>query len=228
MFRCFRSFLGVLRVVAPCLLLAASASTLRAALAFEPATIVLTPALGEKESRGEFRFKNTGGTPVRITKVHSGCLCTVPAAPAEAVAPGGEGALPVLYKPGDRQGRQESTLLVETSDGATHTLRLVVDLPVRVSFAPRLLLFRGDQREALEATVSYPADPKTGLLGVVLPSGGEFEVVGQPSINTEGVLKLSVRHVGDAGAAARGAARIRTRDSAGVEHVDLLYLRHTP
>ncbi len=216
--------LVALFVLALPLLLAASA--LRAEIAFESAELLLTPKLADAEARGEFRFKNTGEAPLRILKVHSGCLCTVPETPAEPVPPGGEGALPVLYKRGDRQGRQETVLQVETSDGARHALRLIVDLPVRASFSPRLLFFRGGHREPLSATVSYAADPGVELLGVTL-GGDEFELVEAPVL-VEGALKLPVRYVGDAAAQARAVLRIRTRDSAGAEHVDLLHLRHLP
>lgn len=199
---------------------------LLAALAFESAELTLAPKPGEEEIRGGFRFKNTGDAPVRITKVHSGCLCTVPETPAEAVAPGAEGSLPILYKPGQRTGRQETVLHVETSDGARHALRLVVDLPVRVSFAPRLLLFRGGERESRTATITFPGDSQTELLGVTV-AGAEFEIVGRPALE-QGTLKLELRFAGDAAATARATARIRTRDSAGAEHTDVLYLRHTP
>src|SRR5690606_38133008 len=102
----------------------------------------------EKTITAEFKFKNTGDSPITVTSVHSGCGCTVPEKPPEPIAPGASGIIPVVYKFGERQGPQSQQIEVGTADGKTHRLRLSVDLPVRVSFAPRLLLFRGDDAEA--------------------------------------------------------------------------------
>jgi hypothetical protein len=199
---------------------------LRAALSFEPAELVLRPKPGETEIRGEFLVKNTGDAPVRITRVQSGCLCTVPETPVEAVAPGATVSLPVVYKPGNRQGRQESALQIESSDGGSHSVRLVAEVPVRVSFSPRLLHFRQGEREARPATLTYATDPATELLDATL-SEGAFELTETPSLR-DGALTLAIRYTGDAAATARATARIRTRDSAGAEHLDVLYLRHSP
>lgn len=203
----------------------ALASALRAALEFEATEIVLKPALGEKQLTAEFKFKNTGNAPVSVTRVQSGCGCTVPEKPTDPIAPGASGVIPVVYKAGERQGRQMQGVQVETGDGKTHDLRLVVDLPVRVGFAPRLLLFRGADAEAKTAAVTYSADPKTELLGVTSQTAA-FEIVGEPMLK-DGVVNISIRHAGDAGAEARGTVRVRTR-SAGAEHTDLLYVRHIP
>lgn len=219
-----RRFLSIFIFGACGLVLAAPA--LRAALEFETAEIILKPALGDKAPSAEFKFKNTGDTPVTITRVHSGCGCTVPEKPAEAIAPGASGGIPVVYKPGERQGRQSQTIQVETSDGKNHDLRLVVDLPIRVSFAPRLLLFRGAESEAKTATVTYSDETKAELLDIQMQSPA-FEIMGEPRIEGS-VLKISIRHVGDAAADSRGSVRVRTRDAAGQEHTDLLYVRHSP
>lgn len=198
----------------------------QAALEFAATEITLKPALGEKTIVAEFKFKNTGDAPLAITRVHSGCGCTVPEKPAEPIAPGASGVIPVTYKPGDHQGPQHQQIEVETADGKVQQLRLVIDLPVRISFAPRLLLFRGADQEPKTATVTYGADDKTEFLGVTLQSPA-FEVVGEPKLENS-VVKIVIRHSGPADADARASVRVRTRDSAGVEHTDLLYLRHSP
>jgi hypothetical protein len=115
---------------------------------------------------------------------------------------------------------------VETSDGKSHELRLVVDLPVRVSFAPRLLLFRGAETEAKTATVTYAPESKVELLEVRLQNSA-FEIIGEPRIQDD-VLKIPIRHVGEVTAETRGSVHVRTRDAAGREHTDLLYVRHSP
>jgi hypothetical protein len=211
--------------VLTCALLAVALS-LRAELKFEATEMSLKPKIGEKELRAEFKFTNTGIEPVSIKSVHSSCGCTVPDKPTDPIAPNASGIIPVSYKPADRQGRQTQTIQVETSDGKNHELRLVVDLPVRVTFTPRLVLFRGAEAEAKLATVTFGESDGTTLLEVTEQSPA-FEVVGEPKLE-QGVLKLSVRHIGAADADARASVRIRTRDSAGEEHTDILYLRHSP
>lgn len=206
--------------------LAAFAAPARAALEFAATEISLKPTLGEKDLSGEFRFKNTGDAPVTITRVHSSCGCTVPEKPAEPIAPGATGVIPVAYKAADRQGPQTQQISVETSDGKTHDLRLVVDLPIRIAFAPRLLLFRGADKGPKTATVTYGEGDKTELLGVTIQSPA-FEIVGEPKLE-KGVLKLEVRHVGPDDADARSSIRIHTRHPLAGEHTDLLYVRRTP
>lgn len=215
----------IMAVLLGLVVFSASAGPSRAGLKFESAEIVLKPKIGEKEVVGEFKFTNAGDSPLAITRVHSSCGCTVPEKPADPVAPGAGGVIPVVYRPADRQGRQTQTVQIETADGKTHELRLVVDLPVRVSFAPRLLLFRGAEAERT-AVVTYGEGDKTELLGVTASSPA-FELVGEPKLE-RGELKLTLRHVGPADADARASVRIRTRDTTGGEHTDILYLRHSP
>lgn len=212
--------------VSAAVFLATLACPARAALEFAATEISLKPALGEKNISAEFRFKNTGAAPVTITRVHSSCGCTVPEKPAEAIAPGATGFIPVAYKAADRQGPQTQQVEVETSDGKAYSLRLVVDLPIRISFAPRLLLFRGPDKGPRTATITYGAGEKTELIGVSVQSPA-FEVVGEPKLE-KGVLKLEVRHIGADDADARATIRINTRDPLAGEHTDMLYVRRTP
>jgi len=199
---------------------------LHAELKFESPEIVLKPKVGEKSLLAEFKFTNTGEAPVSITNVHSTCGCTVPDKPADAIMPGASGVIPVNYKPADRQGRQAQTIEIETSDGKRQELRLVVDLPIRVTFAPRLLLFRAADPEPKTATITFGEADKTELLEVSEQSP-DFEIVGEPKLE-QGALKLQIRHVGSANTDARASVRIRNRDSSGAEHTDILYLRHSP
>ena len=204
----------------------AFASALRAELKFEATEIFLKPKIGEKELRAEFKFTNAGLEPVSIKSVHSSCGCTVPDKPTDPIAPNASGVIPVSYKPADRQGRQAQAIEVETSDGKRHELRLVVDLPVRVTITPRLVLFRGAETEAKLATVTFGEAEGTALIEVTEQSPA-FEIVGEPKLE-QGVLKLSFRHTGPADADARASVRILTRDAAGGQHTDIIYLRHSP
>jgi hypothetical protein len=215
---------GVFRAAA--LFAAWATAEARADIRFTQAEITLKGAPGDAEIRGSFTFTNTGDAAVEITRVASGCGCTVPEKPAGPVAAGAKGAIPVVYRPGTRQGPQSQTIVVETSDGKSHELRVLVDVPARVSFAPRLVLFRGGETGPKTATLTYAAETKTRLLGVSTQAAA-FAVEGESRLDGD-VLKLSIRHVGDATAEARGTVRVLSRDGAGREHTDLVYVRHTP
>ena len=198
----------------------------RAELVFDSDEIVLKPRPGERKLAGEFHFTNRGEAPVTLTEASSGCSCTVPEAAEGAVAAGARGVVPVTYSPGSRQGRQIQPVTVVTSDGKTYELRVVADLPVRVLIAPRLLLFSGAAPETRDITLTYSADTPVTLLEV-LSRTPAFVVEGAPALDGD-VLKIRFRYAGEAAEDARATARVRVRDAAGVEHTDVLYLRHVP
>lgn len=202
------------------------ATVARADLVFESEELVLKPIPGERKLAGEFRFTNRGDVPVTLTEVSSGCSCTVPEAAEGPVAAGAAGVVPVTYSPGARQGRQVQPVTVRTSDGKVYELRVVADLPVRVTIAPRMLVFSGPAPEPREITLTYSADTPVTLLEVVSRTSA-FVVEGTPALAGD-VLKVRFRYAGEAADEARATARVRVRDAAGVEHTDVLYLRHAP
>lgn len=206
--------------------LLSSCLVVRAGLEFEKTELITTPAAGERKLSAEFKFKNTGNTSVSIVRVDSGCGCTLPARPRDPIAPGAEGTVPVAYNGGDRQGRQQQAITVETSEGITHVLSLVVELPVRITFEPRLLLFKGNSTAPLSSTVTFSDALPVQLVDVTVLTPA-FEVAETPGL-VENVLKLSIRYVGDPSAESRGMLRVRTKDATGKTNADLLYLRHTP
>jgi hypothetical protein len=198
-----------------------------AALEFTQNELVLRPsAPGERELHGAFTFKNTGTTPLRLLEVASGCGCTVPQRPENAFAPGESGSLPVVYKAADRQGRQVQSILVRTDDGAHHELRVVAELPTRVSFSPRLVFFSSGESGVKSAEVSYGDDLPVTLVSVQ-PPPENFALVEEPVLS-ENRLRLTLRYTGPADTTARGAIRIQTRGASGQDHTDLLYVRHNP
>ncbi len=215
------------RVVAVRLaVLFALAAATRAELVFETTELVLKPRPGERKLAGEFRFTNRGDVPVTLTEVSSGCSCTVPEAAEAPVAAGANGVVPVTYSPGSRHGRQVQPVTVRTSDGKVYELRVVADLPVRVTIAPRMLVFSGPAPEPREITLTYSADTPVTLLDVVSRTPA-FVVEGQPALAGD-VLKIRFRYAGGASEDLRATVRVRVRDAGGVEHADVLYLRHAP
>lgn len=66
---------------------------------------------GDKVSY-DFRFKNTGSRPLIITGGSSTCGCTIPSFPKEAVPPGSEGKLKVVFNSAGKSGRQVKPVFI--------------------------------------------------------------------------------------------------------------------
>lgn len=83
-----------------------------------------------KETSGpvshEFRFANTGDTPLVILSATTSCGCTSPAFPKEPVEPGDTAILRVTYNPAGRPGEFNKSITVKTnsSKGAKARLRI--------------------------------------------------------------------------------------------------------
>lgn len=79
---------------------------------------------GERVVYG-FKFVNTGGSDLIITRVSTSCGCTVGKFPNEPVAPGEEGVVEVSFDSQNRKGFQNKsiTVLANTEPNST-TLRV--------------------------------------------------------------------------------------------------------
>lgn len=66
---------------------------------------------GEKVSY-DFKFKNTGNSPLIITSATATCGCTVPQYPKEPVAPGADGILRVVFDSSGKPGMQNKVITI--------------------------------------------------------------------------------------------------------------------
>ena len=64
----------------------------------------------DTENKHVFKFTNTGDNPLIIESASGSCGCTVPEYPKEPIAPGEEGEIKVVYKPGKQKGNQNKTV----------------------------------------------------------------------------------------------------------------------
>jgi hypothetical protein len=64
---------------------------------WESTTIDFGTLKQDADGNREFKFKNTGKTPLIISSCHGSCGCTVPTCPTEPIAPGKEGSIKVHY-----------------------------------------------------------------------------------------------------------------------------------
>ncbi|MET3113727.1 hypothetical protein AAKU52_001456 [Pedobacter sp. CG_S7] len=74
----------------------------------------------------DFKFKNTGKTPLIISNAVATCGCTVPEPPKDPVMPGAEGVIKVIFNSAGKMGVQDKVITV-TSNGnpAVNEVRLI-------------------------------------------------------------------------------------------------------
>lgn len=115
-----------------------------AALSWEAELIELAPKRSDLTATAQFRFTNSGDAAVTITAVHSACGCTTAELAKKIYGPGESGEIKAVFTIGDRVGRQEKTIQVTTSDEPAKptTLTLRVEIPERLTYSPRLLIWR--------------------------------------------------------------------------------------
>ena len=78
----------------------------------------------EGNSKREFKFVNTGKSPLIISSCRGSCGCTVPTCPTEPILPGGKGAISVHYDV-NRVGPFTKTVTVTSNaKNANETLKI--------------------------------------------------------------------------------------------------------
>lgn len=173
-----------------------------------------------------FDFVNRSAREVVVKEVKATCGCTVPKLDKEAYAPGEAGSVRVVFAAGDRQGRHSLPVKVRT-DAGDHELLLVADIPPRFTLAPRLLVFRGGEAGAKTARLTYHAATPVVLAEGASDEGSAFRVAVR-EVERGREFEITVSYAGEAGVAHTAVHVLRSRDAAGREYLDRLYLRHTP
>ena len=79
----------------------------------------------DSENAYVFKFTNTGTEPLIIQSANGSCGCTVPEYPKEPIAPGANGEIKVVYKPGKQKDAQAKTVtVVANTEPQQTTLRI--------------------------------------------------------------------------------------------------------
>jgi len=69
---------------------------------------------GEKV-RHSYKFKNTGTSPLMISKVTVSCGCTTPYFSKEPIAPGGEGEIVLEFNSSSKEGAQQKNAIIHSN-----------------------------------------------------------------------------------------------------------------
>jgi len=82
----------------------------------------------------DFKFKNTGRSPLIITNATASCGCTVPETPKEPIKPGESGVIKVVFNSEGKTGMQDKVVTV-TSNGnpSTSEVHLIGEVKEDVS-----------------------------------------------------------------------------------------------
>jgi len=79
----------------------------------------------------EFKFKNTGKTPLIISNATATCGCTVPEFPKEPILPGKEGVIKVIFNSAGKEGMQDKVITISSNANPnTTSVHLVGDVRV--------------------------------------------------------------------------------------------------
>lgn len=81
-------------------------------------------AQGEKVKR-RFRFKNTGNSNLIISDAKGSCGCTVPLWPKQAIRPGQEGEVEVVFDSHGKKGKQHKTVTLITNSIPNKTVIVI-------------------------------------------------------------------------------------------------------
>ncbi|WP_442590620.1 DUF1573 domain-containing protein [Pedobacter sp. AW31-3R] len=91
-----------------------------AVLSFESGMYNFGKVLQGEKVTHEFKFKNTGKSPLIVTNATATCGCTVPEIPKEPVKPGATGVIKVVFNSAGKMGMQDKIVTV-TSNGNPST-----------------------------------------------------------------------------------------------------------
>jgi hypothetical protein len=121
------------------ILLALTAVTSRAELAWSARELQLAINAGTAEIATAFPFRNSGQEPVTFIGLRTDCGCTEAETEKTTYSPGESGRVEVRFHPGERLGMHEKTIEARTSDGTITRLKLHVVIADPLSLSASVL-----------------------------------------------------------------------------------------
>lgn len=100
----------------------------------------------DEEISASYEFTNTSDSAISIVDVTASCGCTVPSLVKKDYEAGESGELTAIFDIGSRQGKQRKVITVvaatEGDETETYELQLNVDIPVPVTYKPRVRFWK--------------------------------------------------------------------------------------
>ena len=112
-----------------------------AQLRWETRELEFSPSVDQTQVTAHFRFQNVGQSEIKITSVSTSCGCTTAALEKDTVAPGEKGEIKATFNLGERDGLQQKTISVESTDPESPktSLTLRVRIPAVAQVSPNSL-----------------------------------------------------------------------------------------
>jgi len=156
-------------------------------------------AVGATEMKEHaFGFKNAGATAVSIVSLTPSCGCTAAVAGKGTFPPGATGEIKVTFDPSGKSGHSESTVTVETDDGATTVLTVTAEVQTLAGpsigvtpLAPRIKV----QPEKIKLGKLKVGQPVAYRIVVLNTGEGDLFILGVPARNDAG-QPLSTKPIG--------------------------------
>jgi len=179
-----------------------------AKLEFETERIEIQAEPTDERVEGKFGFTNVGDRDVTITATWTSCGCTHAKLQKKTFKPGESGEVRLLFDIGERQGRQQHRMLLQTdaSGQGTVSLRLVAHVPELVEVEPRLVYWR-EGREPTTQTIMFEVTGDQPIrVANVKAEGEDFDVTWSTKEDEEDKYEIRVTPHSTAEA---GKAKIR-------------------
>jgi hypothetical protein len=115
-----------------------------AGLTWDNDTLTVDADADQKEVRAEFPFHNEGDRPITIESVTTSCGCTTAALDKKNYAVGESGKIQVVFTIGERTGKQEKLITVQTDDPRKTEPELLLRIYVHayLDFEPHALVWK--------------------------------------------------------------------------------------
>jgi hypothetical protein len=142
----------------------------------------------------EFKFTNTGDSPLKITDVSRSCGCTTYALGKEEYEPNESGSLKAEYHASSQPGSVRKTLVVSSNDHAKPTVELVIkaEIVAKIDCQPnKLNLLLNKENAGCPPITIKSFDGKPFSIK-------EFKAFGQLNKSIEGVITADYNSVAEA------------------------------
>ena len=112
-----------------------------AQLQWETRELEFSPSADQTQVTAHFKFQNVGQSEIKITSVSTSCGCTTAALGKNTIAPGEKGEIKATFNLGERDGLQQKTISVESTDPESPktSLTLRVRIPAVAQVSPNSL-----------------------------------------------------------------------------------------